>query len=233
MFVEFKCDEDFDPFHCDDYLSFEEPFQNTCDTRRHIVTYAICMHVYQFRTCAFSIGIFGKVARLFRCDRAGVVFSEPIPYCTGGNRDLSEFFYRFDLMDRAQRGWDPTVFDATPEEAASFDGAVKAAIGEGEGKNSSFKSLLDSTGNKNRYPRKRVEIDGEDGRAVSYVVGRPVVTNKFSTGRGTRGFVALSMDTNQLVFLKDSWRVEEAHWFGKLKERGTSPRFYRGPKSGA
>ena len=150
-----------------------------------------------------------------------MVVSEPIHYCSGENRDLSEFFYRFDLMDRAQRGWDPTVFDATPEEAASFDGAIRAVAGEK--KNSLLESLLDSVGDEDYYPRKRVEIDGEDGQAVSYIVGRPIASAKLPTGRATRGFVAMSKDTNKLVFLKDSWRLDveevmgETHWFGKLK----------------
>ncbi|KAF9642650.1 hypothetical protein BDM02DRAFT_3124325 [Thelephora ganbajun] len=127
-------------------------------------------------------------------------------------------------MDRAQRGWDHTVFDATSEESMAFDEAIKAVVGEG--KNTLFKTLLDSVGNKDTYPRRRVEIptpDDKDGRVVSYVVGRSIANARSPTGRATRGFVAMSKDTGRLVFLKDSWRPDipgmmgEGHWFGKLE----------------
>ena len=45
-------------------------------------------------------------------------------YREKGNRELSEFFYRFDLADRAERGWDSIVSDTTPEEITAFDQAV-------------------------------------------------------------------------------------------------------------
>ena len=236
MYVEFKREDDSDPFHSEDRRSFHKLFENPCETRNLIVLYAACMQVYQFRTCVFSVGIFGKVARLFRFDRSGATFTEPIPYFTGGNRDLSEFFYRFDLMDRAQRGWDPTVFDATPEETTSFDGAINAAIVNE--KNSSLKSLLTTPKNKNRFPRKRVEVEGEDGRMVSYIVGRQAEIRGHPTGRGTRGFVALSTDTNKLVFLKDSWRIdseemaEEAEMFRRLKGARNISAFLHGSDVG-
>jgi len=224
MFVEFKRGNTSDPFYSHDQLPFEKLFETTCATRGQIVLYSTRLQTYQFRTWAFSIGIFGKVARLFRWDRAGAMVSEPIPYHEKGNRDLAEFLCRFDLMDRAQRGWDPTVFDATLEEAAAFEGAIKAVVGEG--KNALLKTLLDSVGNKGDYPRRRVEIptpDDEDERVVSYVVGRSIENARSPTGRATRGFVAMSKDTGRLVFLKDSWRPDisgmmgEAHWFGKLE----------------
>ena len=130
MFVEFKRGNTSDPFHSHDQLPFEELFERTCATRGQTVLYSTRLQTHQFRTWAFSVGIFGKVARLFRWDRAGAIVLEPISYCEKGNHELAEFLCRFDLMDRVQRGWDPTVFDATPGEAAGFNGAIKAAMGE-------------------------------------------------------------------------------------------------------
>jgi len=224
MFVEFKRGNTSDPFCSHDQVPFEKLFETTCATRGQIVLYSTRLQTYQFRTWAFSVGIFGNVARLFRWDRAGAIVSEPIPYCEKGNHDLAEFLRRFDLMDRVQRGWDPTVFDATPGEAAAFDAAVKAIVGEG--KNVLLKTLLDSVGDEASYPRRRVEIptpDGRGERVVSYIVGRSIANAGSPTGRATRGFVAMSKDTSKLVFLKDSWRPDipgmmgEAHWFEKLE----------------
>ena len=223
MFVEFKRGATSDPFHSDNQLPFEKLFETTCATRGQIVLYSTRLQTYQFRTWAFSVGIFGNVARVFRWDRAGAIVSEPILYCGDGGRDLAEFLHRFDLMDRTQRGWDPTVFDATLEESVAFDRAIKVAVGEEE--NSLLDTLLDSVGNKDDYPRRRVEIptsDDDNGRVVSYIVGRSIANARSPTGRATRGFVAMSKDTGRLVFLKDSWRLDiegmmgEAHWFGKL-----------------
>jgi len=225
MFVEFKRGTTSDPSYSDNRLQFEKLFEKTCATRGRIVLYSTRLQKYQFRTCAFSIGIFGDVARLFRWDRAGAIFSEPILYCRAGNCELAEFLCRFDLMDRTQRGWDPTVFDATSEEAAAFDDAIKTIVRDG--KNELLKTLIDSVGNKVNYPRRRIEIfvpnTKEDGRAVSYIVGRSIAHARSPIGRATRGFVAMSKDTGKLVFLKDSWRPDilgmmgEGHWFGKLE----------------
>ena len=224
MFIEFKRGNTSDPFYSHDQLPFEKLFETTCATRGQIVLYSTRLQTYQFRTWAFSVGIFGNIARLFRWDRAGAIVSEPIPYCERGNHDLAEFLCRFDLMDRVQRGWDPTVFDATPGEAAAFDGAIKAIVEEG--KNALLKTLLDSVGNKDSYPRRRVEIptpDRKGERVVPYIVGRSIANARSPTGRATRSFVAMSKDTGKLVFLKDSWRPDirgmfgEAHWFEKLE----------------
>ena len=222
MFVEFKRGNDSDPFHSHDQLPFEKLFEDTCGTRGQVILYSTRLQTYQFRTWVFSVGIFGKVARLFRWDRAGAIVSEPIPYCERGNRDLTEFFYRFDLVNHVLRGFDPTVFDATPEEAAAFEGVIEAVI-EG-GKNSLLKGLFRSVGSKDKYPRRRVEIPaGGNKRVVSYIVGRPMANTKSPTGRATRCFVAMSKDTGNLVFFKDTWRPNiegvkgEAHWFGRAR----------------
>jgi hypothetical protein len=222
MFVEFNRGYISDPFHSHDQLPFEKLFENYCKTCGRIVLFSTRLQNYQFRTWAFSVGIFGETARLFRWDRAGAIVSEPIPYYESENHDLAEFLYRFDQMNHSQRGLDPTVFDATPQEAAVFDGAIKTVVGEG--KNMLLK-LFDSVGKEDDYPRRRIEIPASgdrDGRVVSYVVGRSIANMRSPFGRGTRCFVAISQDTGKLVFLKDSWRLDvegtkgEAHLFGKL-----------------
>ena len=171
MFVEFKYGKDSDPFHSKDQQPFVKLFDKDCATRGQIILYSTRMQGYQFCTHSFSVGIFGNIARLFCWDRAGAVVSGPIQYSTKGNHDLSDFFRRFDLMDHAQQGWDPTVFDVTPKEATSFDKAIKAVVGEG--KDSLFKSLLESVGTRNDYPRKRIEMMmGTDERYRTSLVVR-------------------------------------------------------------
>ena len=206
MFVEFKRGNSCDPFY-DQIILCSARLQN-----------------YQFRTWVFSVGIFGDVARLFRWDRAGAIVSEAIPYQERGNRDLAEFFFRFDKMNPAQRGFDHTVFNATPEETVAFDKAIKSAVKKGE--NALLKELLHSVCNKADYPRRRIEIpalDGEDKQVESYIIGRSIANAGSPTGRATRGFVAMSKKSGNLVFLKDSWRPDipgmmgEGHWFRRLR----------------
>ena len=221
MFVEFKYGNTSDPFHVEGKQSFEKHFETTCATRGQIALYATRLQTYQFRTWVFSIGIFGNVARLFHWDRAGAIISEPIYYTKGGNRELAEFLWRYDRLDRVQRGFDPTVFDATKEEAAAFDNAIKSAVTEGN--RVLLKGLIDSVGNNVDYPRKRIDTLSEDEQVESYVVGRPIAIAGSPTGRATRGFVAMSR-TGELVFLKDSWRPDipgmmgEGHWFKRLEK---------------
>ncbi|EIW59666.1 uncharacterized protein TRAVEDRAFT_71649 [Trametes versicolor FP-101664 SS1] len=153
----------------------------------------------------------GSRARLFRWDRAGCIVSESFDI-----RDrpdyLCEFLWRFSQTSDSLRGHDCTVMPATPEEEVLFRDAVK------------------------EYVRSQLEIDGEAlDRAVSqhyspgrvavvkvhphrrplsqnnvwyFIISRPVVTPLTLTGRGTRGYWAVESTTSQVVFLKDTWRIE-------------------------
>ena len=221
LFVEFKRGSTSDPFNEDEDDPFNKSFDTVCASRGQMALYATRLQMYQFRTFVFSVGIFGKVARLFRWDRSGAVVSSPIKYSEKGNRELSEFFYRLNRTNRAERGLDPTVSDATPEETAAFYQAIKTAVGEGRKK--LLENLLNSVGNRAEYPRKRVDILNLPGTQTSYIVGRSSVTPASPIGRCTRGFVAVEMKTRRLVFLKDSWRPDisgvrpEPHWYKRLQ----------------
>ena len=225
LFVEFKRESTSDLFADTDnprsIKQFQKLFDTTCATRGQMVLYSTRMQMYQFRTCVFSIGIFGKVARLFRWDRAGAIVSAPIEYSTTGNRELAEFFYRFNQMNPSQRGWDPTVRDATAEDTASFTEAIQTVAGRGNA--ALLKSLLESVGEPGDYPRKKIDVIYGAGKRVSYIVGRSWLTAKYPAGRATRCFVAMDAETKGLVFLKDSWRPDmagvksEGHWYKRLK----------------
>jgi len=245
MFVEFKHGNSADPFITEDKF-FPKLFNNTSASRGQIALYSTRQQAYQFRTSIFNVGIFGRIARLFRWDRTGCQVTAPIDYSTEkGNRHLTEFFLRLDRMagDPEVRGWDPTVKDATVEETEDFVEAVKAACEvrpeperrstRGQKKevargkdlmDSMLCGLVKSVGDPSEYPRRKISIpDGETRK--DYIVGRPTSVLKAPTGRATRGFVAMSVKTKQLVFLKDSWRPDvegiqpEDHWYQLLQEK--------------
>jgi len=243
MFVEFKHGSSADPFATEDEF-FPKLFNNASASRGQIALYSTRQQAYQFRTSIFTVGIFGKVARLFRWDRTGCKVTVPIDYSTEkGNCYLTEFFLRLDRMadDPEARGWDPTVKDATPKEVEDFTEAVKAACevrpeperrstrrqkkqagGGKEVMDPMLCGLMKSVGDPSEYPRRKISIpDGEDRK--DYIVGRPTSVLKAPTGRATRGFVAMSVKTKKLVFLKDSWRPDvegiqpEDHWYRLLQ----------------
>ena len=220
VFVEFKRGPTSDPFNRDDKATFPKTFEATCASRGQMALYATRLQMYQFRTFVFSVGIFGNVARLFRWDRSGAIVSAPIMYAEEGNRELSEFFYRLNLADRAQRGWDPTVSEATSEEAVAFDQAIQTVVGCGQ--NKLLKKLLESVGDEVNYPRNKVDIF-DHGEQISYIIGRSLMYPKSPVGRCTRGFVAMDMRAKKLTYLKDSWRPNiagvrsESHWYNMLE----------------
>ena len=225
LFIELEQETASDPFTNTDKSGTTMPFERLSymarATRVQMAMYSARMQMYQFRTCVFSVGIFGKVARLFRWDRAGAIVSAPIEYSTAGNRELAEFFYRFNRMNPVQRGWDPTVCDATAEDAAAFTQAIQTVVGGGNG--ALLKSLLESVGKPEVYPRKKINVIYGGGKRASYIAGRSSVIAKSPTGRATRCFVAMDVETKGLAFLKDSWRMgmpgmkSEGHWYKRLK----------------
>ena len=233
MFVEFRHGNDSDPFSIYDESS-EDLLMDARSTRRQITLYSTRQQAYQFRTSVLMVGIFGKIARFFRWDRAGSKVSVPIDYSKAeGNRHLTEFFTRFDLMSPEARGWDLTVKDATEKEIEDFAVAVRKVCqgrpkpgkkAEGGDVDPLLSKLVESVGRHDQYPRKKVSVL-DDKKTKHYIIGRPTSVVKLPTGRATRGFVAMSVETNRLVFLKDSWRPDvedieaEDYWHGVLQQK--------------
>ena len=100
LFIDFECDCTSDPFRVGlDEAHLQEPYYARCSSVEQVVLHASRLQMHQFRTFVFSVGTSGDAAWLFRWDRSGAV-SGPIMYSENGNRELSEFFHRFNLMDR-------------------------------------------------------------------------------------------------------------------------------------
>ena len=231
MFVEFKHGNSSDPFSSNVDFSYKL-FEAASATRDQIIFYSARQRAHQFRTSTFTVGIFGEVARLIRWDNTGFRVTLPIDYSKKrGNRQLVEFFLRLDQMadDREARGWDQTVRDATPEEVVAFSEAVEVACKPQWSRpcrkkmDPLFCRLIKSVGDPSKYLRRKVSIlEGSAKR--DYIVGRPTSFSKAPAGRTTRGFVAMSVQTKKLVFLKDSWRLDaddllpEDHWYKALEK---------------
>ena len=218
LFVEFKHDTKYDPFQdkTDPGLAADSTIERSsidgCDTRDQCTLYAANQLAYQHRLFAFSLVICGKLARFIRWDRDGALVSAGID-CSKDHALVIEFLQRFNQMTPEQRGLDPTATPATPEEIEAFESAT-ANVG--------IESLKLSVGDEAAYPRYRLEIRDTGGEVSRYIVGKALDYNLGVVGRCTRGYLALDLATNQLVFLKDMWRpdirgIEPEHtWYEKL-----------------
>ena len=191
-----------DPFD-DDSPGFERDTTQSRDTLGQICTYATAHAAAQFRTHVFSFLLFPKYARLLKWDRAGVVVTEKISLRENPSV-LAEFFWRFQNMSRAQRGHDDTIREIS---VANVLQAVPGAL-----------SLLEVSSEARFHL-----ISFPEGR--NFIISTPVYMGTGSpTGRSTRTFKALCMDTKKIFFLKDTWRViglvlfPEHEIYGKLAE---------------
>ncbi|GBE84578.1 predicted protein [Sparassis crispa] len=161
----------------------------------------------QHRSFYFSISLSGSSARLIRWDRAGAIASqsfdlheEPEPLC--------EFLWRYAHASIPLRGYDPTVEPANSNEEDLFKRAierhVKLQLGLSDGK--AVAIALEEHYQPNTVAV--INMIGEDDVVRRLLVSRPVVSPLYMTGRGTRGYWAVTADgpVNEVVFLKDTWR---------------------------
>lgn len=207
MHIEIKTSHDADPL-CDPnvrptagpggYDTCENPSDTSTLARGHMIVYVAAQMSRQQRLFLFSLGIFGETARFFRWDRAGVVSSRAFNYKEHPEL-LAEFFHRFSHLTPEQRGRDPTAVLATEEEEKLLREALRGSFHLHPGMESVFQD--------SEFPVWKLYVgDGPDQPKRAFIIGSPLFSMVEVTGRCTRGYVALSLDENRLMFLKDTWR---------------------------
>ncbi|KAI0265150.1 hypothetical protein BC834DRAFT_880302, partial [Gloeopeniophorella convolvens] len=170
-----------------------EAFQ-TCD---QFVAYAEAIHKSQFRTFSFSIGIFGESCHLFRWDRSGFIYTEPINWVKVSGSALFEFLWRFNFLSPAERGHDPTVCPAEESEAEEALPFLRRHPGmEQTDAGDLYKILVPDDDNSQVEPR-------------FYITPRAIWRTEFLTGRAAFGYIAYDPKKRQLIYLKDFWRVDD------------------------
>ncbi|KAF9809234.1 hypothetical protein IEO21_07463 [Rhodonia placenta] len=108
----------------DEWLSNAE---SSAEARGQIADYAATVLRYQPRCFCFMIVISGCSARLLRWDRCGAIVSEPFDFVEDPEL-LMTFLYKYGRMSQAQRGYDPTVQEATPAEIKTMKDWKKKAV---------------------------------------------------------------------------------------------------------
>jgi hypothetical protein len=186
--VEVKMSPGDDPFDDRDPTGFEPIRDQARDTRNQIISYAVAQLAMQFRTHIFSVIIIKDRARLIRWDRVGAIVTASFPYCSSDSR-LVEFFRRYNLLDSAIRGVDESV--ETPLESEAMRAREILRL-------------------KSDIPLVKLAVPGPKDKDMRYYIGpMPKILRHVSpTGRCTRTFVAYDLQTEERVFVKDTWRID-------------------------
>ncbi|OSD00255.1 hypothetical protein PYCCODRAFT_1479342 [Trametes coccinea BRFM310] len=212
VFIECKPDNSYDPY--DETTKTGFPF---ADDRRNtlgqISTYASRVFEYQQLTHHFGVVLLGSWARLGRWDRSGVVFSSVFDYKQEPAK-LARFFYRVAHASAEARGHDPTATRVVKgsEDYKILQGWAAKAKAYAEDpslaqKDYVGKQFVDSLNRARAWWRLRV-VDDEHG-VKEFLVGKPTFAAPGVIGRGTRGYIGLSISDpgTPFVYLKDCWRV--------------------------
>ncbi|KAL6302057.1 hypothetical protein BKA93DRAFT_794274 [Sparassis latifolia] len=168
----------------------------------------------QHRAFYFSISLAGSRARFLRWDRCGVIASESFDIRVQPEH-LCEFLWRYAHASSSQRGYDVSVEAATREEEELFRDCIERHV----------KFQLDPDDEElvvameeHYQPGAVVAINvvdegSPDCVAHRLLVSRPVVSPVSWTGKGTRGFWAVTAGSprGEVVFLKDTWRHNVEH----------------------
>ncbi|KAI0706239.1 hypothetical protein C8T65DRAFT_230973 [Cerioporus squamosus] len=189
--------------------------RDRCLSRGQLVEYATEVFNGQHRQSICVVVFLQDCARLVRFDRSGAVVSEEFNYLTHPEF-IATFFYRLSKLSLALRGYDPSATRASDEEATLF----RSLAGKYPEESATQRGLYQAASE--GWPVYKLTVDAPfspDGKALTrgtppsrrqFLVGKPSSVNTSLTGRGTRTFVAYDLIGDQVVFIKDTWRVDSA-----------------------
>ena len=158
-----------------------------------LIAYATALHRSQFRVFSFSIALFGDTGRLLRWDRSGVIYTKSFKWADG---DLFEFLWRFNHLLAADRGHDTTVSSVEDDEAELALPKLKTYP--------KFENLQKSQLHKILVWDDRAP----DENPKCYITPSAKWATEALIGRATFGYIAYDVESGNLVYLKDYWRVD-------------------------
>ena len=164
--------------------------------------------------------VIGRRFRLLRWDRAGIIATSPIDYIDNPS-DFRDCLWRLSLLDDTALGFDPSATRVLPEDVDYLRMDLAAMqnphdidhterpLHAHEADDSivfEYTRTLFRSSLSQHWPRHKLWVV-DDGTTRSFLVGRPLFRAGGTTGRGTRGYVALDCQTRRFVWLKDAWRA--------------------------
>ena len=229
MVLEMKASSNADPFYtladAENNGTLEKSDEDSCLTQGQLAQYASELFNHQHRTHAFQLFIAGDYARFLYWDRAGAVVTERFNYVTQP-AVLADFMLRYNHMSATRRGWDGSVSEPSKSEVKTFRKVVKKFVEAMKNPKAAQRRIrnAEDTLDENFPPYKMTVGAVKTGEPQDIVIQKPFEVCKSPTGRSTRGYLAYSLTSQRLMFLKDSWRVEvedlsdEDSIYAKLKE---------------
>ncbi|KAI0273341.1 hypothetical protein BC834DRAFT_203946 [Gloeopeniophorella convolvens] len=169
----------------------DEKYRRICG---QLISYATEIHLHQYRVFSFGVVLFGPNARILRCDRSGIIYTELFAW--NKKETLFDFLWRFNHLSDAQRGHDTTVCPATDDEAARALPKLREYPG------------LDSSLEPTNLLKFLVRDDRPKKEPRYYIAPKATWTTDILVGRATFGFVAYDLAKGRLVYLKDFWRLD-------------------------
>ena len=175
-----------------------------------IMSYAQLVFDHQPRTHHFTVVVMNDHARIFRWDRAGVVFTEKFNYKEHPHI-LGKFLYCFSRLDDTARGHDPTAVRVAPQSEhrkLMRKRATTPRVDEDGNEIDEIARKLFEKSVEDTSQRWKVTVHTADGPR-EYLMGKPNFAANTLAGRSTRGFVAIDLEDpdGPFVYLKDCWRV--------------------------
>ena len=159
-------------------------------------------------------------------------------------RKLCRFFYLVAQMSDTQLGWDPSVRRLQNPGDRNLVATWDRAVARLDGSHHIAQRLTEHTVFESPIERYIVEVNADSPEAARmswtlngdgpsetpsyhdprlFLIGRCEFGHRPPTGRGTRGFIALDVQKEVFVFLKDSWRVDYADRDGKRDPDSPTP----------
>ncbi|OBZ73639.1 hypothetical protein A0H81_06292 [Grifola frondosa] len=200
MWIEFKKKGNGDDaFNDSEQGPFEVESSHAAQVRGQLISYAEMAMNRQHRTHLYSVFVMHKFARLIRWDRAGAVVSEKFDY-RENPEILGEFFWRFSHMTDEAQGYDPTAQLLNPLLPEPFD-YIRQQF-----KDSLKEDSLKEDADKVDWPRYKLAVEDKEKGMRYFLVGRCHGQSPDLVGRATRTYVAIDVETETFVHLKDQWR---------------------------
>ncbi|OBZ74250.1 hypothetical protein A0H81_06298 [Grifola frondosa] len=202
-----------DAFNDSEQGPFEVESSHAAQVRGQLISYAEMAMNRQHRTHLYSVFVMHKFARLIRWDRAGAVVSEKFDY-RENPEILGEFFWRFSHMTDEAQGYDPTAQLLNPRMKLFrlMDTMAEKALPEPfdyirqQFKDSLKEDSLKEDADKVDWPRYKLAVEDKEKGTRYFLVGRCHGQSPDLVGRATRTYVAIDVETETFVHLKDQWR---------------------------
>ncbi|OBZ73860.1 hypothetical protein A0H81_06311 [Grifola frondosa] len=155
------------------------------------------------RTHIYTVLVMGTFARLIRWDRSGAVMTDKFQY-KEHPEILGEFFWRFARMTDEVQGYDTTAQLVPPGTKLYhlMDSMTEKKLPELlDYIRTEFQKSIDAG-----CCRYQLAVEDKERVTRHFLVGRPLHITPGLVGRGTRSYVAVDVEKEVFVHLKDQWR---------------------------